>query len=135
MVLDSTSALRSPVKNPCTSASKKPFSVPRTRPSIRMAPARVIGRRFGSMVKLVFRISRSPKSRICGRTHMTRKIEISVPIPRYRPIAEMVSFEVSSAMMIPADDSIRPEVIMVGKAWFRLSIMASFSGSFFLSSI
>ena len=36
---------------------------------------------------------------------------------------------------MPADDSIRPEVIMVGNAWFRLSIMASFRGSFSLSSM
>ena len=77
----------------------------------------------------------SPNSKICGSTHMTRKMEISVPVPRYMPMAEMVSLEVIKPMTIPAEASMVPEVMMVGKAWFNVSTMASRRGICSFSSI
>ena len=65
---------------------------------------------------------------------MTRKMEIIVPRPRQVPMDEMVLSEVMRPMMRPAEASMAPEVIIVGKAWLSVSIMASLMGMDFLRS-
>ena len=79
-------------------------------------------------------MSRSPKSNIWGSTPITRKMEIIVPRPRQVPMDDIVLSEVIRPIMSPAEASIAPEVMMVGKAWFRVSTMASFIGMDFLRS-
>ena len=79
-------------------------------------------------------MSRSPRSRICGSTPMTRKMEIIVPRPRQVPMEDIVLSEVMRPIMSPAEASIAPEVMMVGKAWLSVSTMASLIGRLFFSS-
>ena len=66
---------------------------------------------------------------------MTRKMEMVVPVPIYTPIPEMISLDVRSPMAMPASAIMAPEVMMVGKARFRVSVMASFRGIFSFNSM
>ena len=80
------------------------------------------------MLKLVFLMMMSPTSSIWGSTHMTRKMDMVVPLPIYSPMPEIISLEVIRPITMPARAIMAPEVIIVGKARFRVSVMASFRG-------
>ena len=77
----------------------------------------------------------SPSSRICGRMNMTMMIVMMVPRPRLSPIPAMAALEVIWPMRIPAMTIMRPEVMIVGKARFMVSMMASFLGILSLNSM
>ena len=67
----------------------------------------------------------APSSRICGRTNMTSPIEITVPRPRHWPMPQIVGSEVIMPIRKPETARIVPEVMIVGKAKFIVSMMAS----------
>ena len=58
-----------------------------------------------------------------------------VPVPIKTPMPEMISLEVKRPMAMPARAIMAPEVMMVGKARFKVSVMASFRGIFSFSSM
>ena len=65
----------------------------------------------------------SPEQRICGSTNMTRNTEIEVPRARHWPMLAMQGSDVIWPMNTPARIIIEPEVMIVGKAKFRASVM------------
>ncbi len=77
----------------------------------------------------------SPSRSICGKTPITRIMDIIVPRPRHTPIEEIVPSVERRPIRTPAAARIVPDVIMVGKAWLRVSVIACFIGISCLSSM
>ena len=67
--------------------------------------------------------------------NMTMMIVRIVPRPRLSPIPAIAALEVIWPMRIPAMAIIRPEVMIVGKDRFIVSMIASFLGILSLNSM
>ena len=61
----------------------------------------------------------------CGSTVITRKIEVRVPRPSARPSELMGGLVEIMPIRKPEAVIIEPEVKMVGKLWFNVSMTAS----------
>ena len=118
---------------------KKPLTVPLTLPlilpSTRMGTFVLCSRFTFGMAKDVFAMIVPPRSRICGRTNMTRTIEIMVPRPMASPMPLIVQSVVMILMSSPETARIVPEVRIVGKAKFMASMMASFRSIVLMLSV
>jgi len=66
-----------------------------------------------------------PMSKICGRANMTMMMEMTVPRPRLSPMPAMTGSDVMLPIKKPQIERIEPEVMIVGKAKFSVSTMAS----------
>ena len=130
-----TTALTSPLTIACMVPTTVPFTWPLTRPSTRTVPNLLVSLIGEENLKLVFSIIFSPTISTCGRTNITKRMEIIVPLPRLSPIPLMAPLEVIFPMAKPDKIIVEPEVIIVGNAKFRVSIIASFFGRNFLSSV
>ena len=108
---------------------------PRTMPSMRTRPEDWCCETGVGTSKEVLSMTFSPRSRICGRMNMTMMIVMMVPRPRLSPIPAMAALEVIWPMRMPAMTIMRPEVMIVGKARFMVSMMASFLGILSLNSM
>jgi hypothetical protein len=87
------------------------------------------------MTNAVFSIILSPTSRICGSTNIVINMEISVPRPRHFPIPKIATSDVIFPIRIPDIASIVPEVTMVGKDWFIVSMIDCFLPDSLRSSV
>ena len=66
---------------------------------------------------------------------MTITMDIIVPRPRHCPMPQIAPSEDIRPIRIPARASMEPDVTIVGKAKFIVSIMASFFDIFSFNSI